>query len=52
MSGDGAFSTRRRTGEGFLTSPSEVVEYSLTTVVPPDYSCEVDRWLNLILRSR
>jgi N-methylhydantoinase A len=29
--------------------PAVVVEYSSTTVVPPDYGCEVDEWLNLIL---
>jgi N-methylhydantoinase A len=35
-----------------FAGPAVVVEYSSTTVVPPDYSCEVDKWLNLILRTR
>ncbi len=29
--------------------PALVVEYSTTTVVPPDFHCRVDRWHNLIL---
>jgi len=29
--------------------PALVVEYSTTTVVPPDFHCRVDRWNNLIL---
>jgi len=32
--------------------PAVVVEYSSTTLVPPDFSCEVDRCFNLILRAR
>ncbi len=32
--------------------PAVIVEYSATTVVPPDYSCEVDKWLNLILKAK
>jgi N-methylhydantoinase A len=35
-----------------LAGPAVVVEYSSTTVVPPDFSCEVDKRLNLILRAR
>jgi N-methylhydantoinase A len=35
-----------------LVGPAVVVEYSSTTVVPPDYSCEVDKCLNLILTAR
>jgi N-methylhydantoinase A len=34
-----------------FAGPAVVVEYSSTTVVPPDYSCEVDRCRNLILRA-
>jgi N-methylhydantoinase A len=34
-----------------FAGPAVVVEYSSTTVVPPDYSCEVDKFLNLILIS-
>ena len=32
-----------------LQGPAVIVEYSSTTVVPPDFRCEVDRYLNLIL---
>jgi N-methylhydantoinase A len=35
-----------------FAGPAVVVEYSSTTVVPPDFSCEVDKCLNLILRAR
>jgi N-methylhydantoinase A len=34
-----------------ILGPAVVVEYSSTTVVPPDFSCEVDEYLNLILRA-
>jgi N-methylhydantoinase A len=34
-----------------FAGPAVVVEYSSTTVVPPDFGCEVDKWLNLILRA-
>ena len=32
-----------------LTGPAVVVEYSSTTVVPPDFECRVDGYLNLVL---
>jgi N-methylhydantoinase A len=32
--------------------PAVVVEYSSTTVVPPDYECAVDEYLNLVLERR
>jgi N-methylhydantoinase A len=32
--------------------PGVVVEYSSTTVVPPDYECTVDQYLNLVLERR
>ena len=32
--------------------PAVVVEYSSTTVVPPDYECAVDEYLNLVLAQR
>lgn len=35
-----------------LDGPALVVEYSTTTVVPPDYRCRMDRWRNLILEPR
>jgi N-methylhydantoinase A len=42
---------RLEAGTRFV-GPAVVVEYSSTTVVPPDFICEVDRCLNLILRGR
>jgi N-methylhydantoinase A len=32
-----------------LRGPAVIVEYSSTTIVPPDFRCEVDKYLNLIL---
>lgn len=32
-----------------LTGPAVVVEYSSTTVVPPNFECRVDGYLNLVL---
>ena len=32
-----------------FAGPALVVEYSTTTVVPPDFRCSVDQWENLIL---
>ena len=32
-----------------LRGPAVIVEYSATTVVPPDFACKVDEHLNLIL---
>jgi N-methylhydantoinase A len=32
-----------------LAGPALVVEYSTTTVVPPDFRCRVDEWQNLVL---
>jgi N-methylhydantoinase A len=32
-----------------LTGPAVVVEYSSTTVVPPDFECRVDGYLDLVL---
>jgi N-methylhydantoinase A len=32
-----------------FAGPALVVEYSTTTVVPPDFSCCVDQWGNLVL---
>src|SRR5688572_11439117 len=33
-----------------LRGPAVIGEYSATTLVPPDYSCVVDAWGNLVLR--
>ncbi len=32
-----------------LKGPTVIVEYSSTTLVPPDFACAVDEWSNLIL---
>jgi N-methylhydantoinase A len=32
-----------------IAGPAIVVEYSSTTVVPPDFRCQVDKYLNLVL---
>jgi N-methylhydantoinase A len=43
---------RARLGAGTrFVGPAVVVEYSSTTVVPPDFTCGVDKHLNLILRA-
>jgi len=34
-----------------VKGPAVVVEYSATTVVPPDFTCRVDRYLNLRLEA-
>ncbi len=44
------FYDRERLGvEIRIPGPAVVVEYSSTTVVPPDWKCEVDNHLNLVL---
>jgi N-methylhydantoinase A/oxoprolinase/acetone carboxylase beta subunit len=44
---------RERLGAGArFGGPAVVVEYSSTTVVPPDFDCCVDEYLNLILCQR
>jgi N-methylhydantoinase A len=35
-----------------LAGPALIVEYSATTVVPPDFTCNVDGQSNLILQAR
>ena len=32
-----------------LRGPAVIVEYSATTVVPPDFACKVDEHLNLVI---
>jgi N-methylhydantoinase A len=32
-----------------IEGPAVIVEYSSTTVVPPDFQCYVDEYLNLVL---
>jgi len=41
---------RQRLGSGAgLRGPAVIVEYSATTVVPPDFACKVDEHLNLVI---
>jgi len=35
-----------------FAGPAVVIEYSSTTVVPPDFTCGVDKYLNLVLWAR
>jgi N-methylhydantoinase A len=42
---------RLEAGANFI-GPAEVVEYSSTTVIPPDFECHVDEFLNLVLEGR
>jgi N-methylhydantoinase A len=35
-----------------LAGPAVIVEYSSTTVIPPDFACRVDEYLNLVLTER
>ena len=45
-----SFYDRDRLGVGTrIRGPAIIVEYSSTTAVPPDWKCEVDRYLNLVL---
>jgi N-methylhydantoinase A len=46
------YSRERLSPGGRLRGPAVIVEYSSTTVVPPDFACEVDEHLNLILKRR
>jgi N-methylhydantoinase A len=48
-----AFYARERLEAGtHLAGPAVIVEYSSTTVVPPDFVCHVDRHLNLVLKKQ
>jgi len=45
------FYARERLEAGaHLAGPAVILEYSSTTVVPPDYVCDVDKHLNLVLQ--
>lgn len=45
-----SFYDRDRLGVGArIRGPAIIVEYSSTTVVPPDWQCDADRYLNLVL---
>ena len=42
----------RLTAGNRMRGPAVIVEYSATTVVPPDFDCKVDQQLNLILEKK
>jgi len=47
----GIYERRRLAPGATLRGPAVIVEYSATTVVPPDFACKVDEHMNLILGS-
>ena len=46
----GIYDRQRLAAGAALRGPAVIVEYSATTVVPPDFACEVDEHLNLVLK--
>jgi len=46
----GIYDRERLAAGAGLGGPAIIVEYSATTVVPPDYTCKVDEHLNLVLQ--
>jgi len=46
----GIYDRQRLAPGAMLRGPAVINEYSATTVVPPDFICKVDNYLNLILR--
>jgi len=45
----GIYNRQRLASGAALRGPAVIVEYSATTIVPPDFVCEVDGHLNLVL---
>ncbi|HMD84748.1 MAG TPA: hydantoinase/oxoprolinase family protein [Terriglobia bacterium] len=45
----GIYERRRLAPGAVLRGPAVIVEYSATTVVPPDFACEVDQHMNLVI---
>jgi N-methylhydantoinase A len=45
----GIYERQRLSGGAGLRGPAVIVEYSATTVVPPDFACKVDEHLNLVI---
>jgi N-methylhydantoinase A len=45
----GTYERQRLAAGARLRGPAVIVEYSATTVVPPDWGCRVDEYLNLVL---
>ncbi|MGO8790817.1 MAG: hydantoinase/oxoprolinase family protein [Terriglobia bacterium] len=48
----GVYDRERLAAGAKMSGPAVIVEYSATTVVPPDFACEVDEHLNLILKRK
>ena len=48
----GIYDRQRLAAGAALRGPAVIVEYSATTVVPPDFACEVDEHLNLVLERK
>jgi len=46
----GIYDRQRLCARAVVSGPAVIVEYSSTTVVPPDFACSVDEQLNLILQ--
>jgi N-methylhydantoinase A len=46
----GVYERQRLAAGALIKGPAVIVEYSATTVVPPDFTCKVDEYLNLVLR--
>jgi len=46
----GIYDRLRLDAGALISGPAVIVEYSSTTVVPPDFACRVDEQLNLILQ--
>jgi N-methylhydantoinase A len=45
----GVYERQRLAAGAGLRGPAVIVEYSATTVVPPDFACKVDEHLNLVI---
>ncbi len=48
----GVYDRERLAAGAKMSGPAVIFEYSATTVVPPDFACEVDEHLNLILKRK
>jgi len=48
----GIYDRQRLASGAALRGPAVIVEYSATTVVPPDFACKVDEYMNLVLEGQ
>jgi N-methylhydantoinase A len=48
----GIYERQRLASGAVLRGPAVIVEYSATTVVPPDFTCRVDQHLNLVMEKQ